>query len=88
MEAGAFLTSLSKDPHLHLAHALLPTPVHVENHQYMARGPTVRTSRTLEPVETESQSLSLVQHGQVIRARRCFWQHRQLIELGLGTGSD
>lgn len=46
---GAFLTSLSKDPHLHLAHALLPTPVHVENHQYVARGPTARAYRTLEP---------------------------------------
>jgi hypothetical protein len=49
---GAFLTSLGKHPHLHLAPALLLMPVHMEKDGDLGRGPTARAGGTLEPVDT------------------------------------
>lgn len=48
---GALLTSLGKDPHLHLASALPSTPVHVEKDLDMGRGPTARAGGAPEPAE-------------------------------------
>lgn len=57
---GAPLTSLGKDPHLHLALVLLLTPVHVEKDLDVGGGPTARAEGALEPAETEDGSCSQI----------------------------
>lgn len=45
----ALVTSLSKDPHLHMSLAVLLIPAHVEDHQDTARGPTARAAGAEKP---------------------------------------